>query len=375
MPKKGSFLNIQFTQQGDSAVGTAAMPVLGKVDFRGIFDKNNNRIEGAFLKAGKAVALITGHPFDTTRNYYESLYPQIMALAQAPIYSPALLQISEWKTFSGELKSLTKKAHDDMELFLGFSLNSQKLHFSHFNLVMHQDNSESTEDISVQTPDVIFEEKDLRTGYVKINNFSSIQEKIQKIFPSTVSGNYQNLIVDLRGNPGGGLEAALEMAKYVLKDSVLIGYFPTNKFLPAARDVVYLSQLPLTTATTTEAFIEEMNTTAGKTLTAPKPQNEVFQGRLYILTNNKTASTCEPIVYVLKNKQGATVVGQATAGAMLSASYFTIEGKYKLVLPVADFYDYDGRRLEKSGVEPNIAAPAGEDALTKVMAQIAAGRE
>ena len=52
---------------------------------------------------------------------------------------------------------------------------------------------------------------------------------------------------------------------------------------------------------------------------------------------------------------------------MLSASYFTVEGKYKLVFPVADFYAYDVKRLEEVWVEPTIDLPAGKDAPEKVL--------
>ncbi len=370
IPKKGSFLNFKVEQKGDSTTGIATMPMLGKVEFRGVLNEGQNLLQGAFYKEGKAIAQVEGHRSQTSRNNYERLYPKIMELAQANLYSRELLTTSPWKDFTKELKTLTTKAHDDIELFLGFSLGSQKLPFSHFNLVLQEESSKAEKETPAIDSDVVFEAKSANTGYLKIKNFSSTQDQIAAVMPGIVAKNWSNLIIDLRDNGGGGVEAAMELAKFLLKDSVLIGYFPTNKFGPAEKTVATLSQLPVTKATTTEAFIEEMKTTAGKTLTAPKPQNPVFAGKLYMLTNKNTASTCEPVAYVLKNKQGAILVGQTTAGAMLSASYFTIEGKYKLVLPVADFYAYDGKRLEKVGVEPNIVVPAEEDALAKVMAVI-----
>ena len=346
------------------------MPLFGKVEFRGFLDESQSLLQGVFSKDGKIIGQVEGHRSDTTRNNYERLYPKILELAQAYIYSRNIILTPHWEQFTRKLRHLTTKAHDDIELFLGFSINSQQLPFSHFNLVLQKDIEEAEAEMPIVDSDVVFEAKSVSTGYLKLKNFSSTQAKIATLMPGIISKNYSNLIIDLCNNGGGGLEPALELAKYLLKDSVLIGYFPTNKFGAAEKNVATLSQLPVTTVTTTEAFIEEMKTTVGKTLTAPKPQNPVFGGKLYILTNNKTASTCEPIVYVLKNKQDAVVVGQTTAGAMLSASYFTIEGKYKLVLPVADFYAYDGKRLEKVGVAPTIVVPAGGDALAKVMAGI-----
>lgn len=87
------------------------------------------------------------------------------------------------------------------------------------------------------------------------------------------------------------------------------------------------------------------------------------------MTNSKTASACETIVYVLKNTKRATIVGSNTAGAMLSAAPFQIFGKYKLILPIADFYTFDGIRLDQIGVAPDIETEP-ENALEKVVTLI-----
>src|SRR5690606_31447505 len=110
-------------------------------------------------------------------------------------------------------------------------------------------------------------------------------------------------------------------------------------------------KLPVAIPQTTAEFIEDLKSGEGAKLVFAKPDNKVFSGNLYILTNGNTGSTCEPLVYVLKHNKRATIIGENTAGAMLSASYFDISGKYKLVLPIADFYTYDGVRLEGVGVK------------------------
>ena len=102
-----------------------------------------------------------------------------------------------------------------------------------------------------------------------------------------------------------------------------------------------------------------------------KPSNPVFTGKLYILTNGNTASTCEPIAYALKSTKKATIIGERTRGAMLSASPFVVSGKYLLMLPVGDFYTHDGVRLDKAGVAPDVEVKSA-DALTKALELIQA---
>ena len=96
------------------------------------------------------------------------------------------------------------------------------------------------------------------------------------------------------------------------------------------------------------------------------PHTNAFKGNVYILTSNKTASTCEPIVDALKRSGRATIVGENTAGAMLSAAMFQVSGKYHLFLPIADYYNADLQRLDQVGVKPDIEVKA-DDALDHVL--------
>jgi len=360
LPKKGIFVTLKGTQKGDSLIGNAKVAVLGNLKFKGVL--KGNELNGDLLKDDNTnVATLNGVQTSETEINYESLYQKIVEITQNNIYSKDVLQTKEWKKFQKKLKKLCKNAQDDVELFLGFNLLKSNLTFSHYNLILQQEATETVEDEEKEAT-VIFEEKTPETAYLKIKNFSSSQKEIADIFPKiTENKNYKNLIVDLRGNTGGGLEAAFEFGKHILNQETEVGYFTTNKF-----NTKDFSELPVTKAKTTDGFIEELKNGKGAKMVIPKSNNVVFSGKLYLLTDGKTASTCEPIVYVLKNTKRATIVGANTAGAMLSASYFEISGKYKLVLPLADFYTYDGVRLDQVGVAPDIETEP-ENALDKVL--------
>ena len=71
----------------------------------------------------------------------------------------------------------------------------------------------------------------------------------------------------------------------------------------------------------------------------------------------------------MKEKKIATIVGKNTAGAMLSGAFFNLDTKYKLFLPIADFYTFDGIRLDKLGVKPDIET-LSEEALNKALEMI-----
>ena len=366
-PKKGILITINGIQKGDSLLGNAFFPVLGKMKFKGILTKNF--LSGDLIMNDTLViGTLTGTRTNENRLDFNYLYPTIIDTIHTNIYSKDVLQTKEWSNFSVQLKKLCNKAYDDLELYIGFSMLSSQLPFSHLNLMMQEERTDFDDgEPTTNEPTVFFEEKDNHTAYLRVANFSSSEKELSEIFPQIVNNkNYQNLIIDLRNNGGGGIEAANEFGRHIISEPIDIGYFVTNKLEYAGFDAALFETLPEAKPQTTDQFISDLKSGRGAKLVFSKSESPVFSGKIYVLTNSRTASTCEPIVYLLKEKKLATIVGENTAGAMLSAALFDIGGKYKLFLPLADFYTYDGVRLDGVGVKPDIET-SSEDALNKVL--------
>lgn len=362
-PKKGIVVTIKGERKGDSLYGTTKIPMIGQLKFKGILTEN--ALNGEFSQDGTAIGILKGIKSKDDRINYAYLYPKILEITNKNMYSKSALQTKDWKQFQKKLKKLLSTIHDDIELFLGFSFLSSKLPFTHYTLFVSQE-IETSEKEKEKEKTVIFEEKNSNTAYLKIKNFSSSQKELTAILPKIVEKKYENLIVDLRNNGGGGIEAASELAKYIGDKDIEVGYFLTNKMQYSGFQPELLQMLPEIETKSTHEFISNLKSGKGLKLVFKKNNNPVFSGNLYILTNGKTASTCEPIVYALKKSKTATIIGEKTRGAMLAASFYQISEKYLLFLPFADFYTYDGVRLEGVGVEPNIETTS-EEALQKAL--------
>lgn len=365
VPKKGTIVTISGTKQADSLIGQTAIPMFGKLGFKGILKEGT--LSGELLNtAGEAVGTVKGTSSKEEKMDYSELYPKVMTTIKENIYSKEVLQTPEWKQFEKKLAKLFHKSHDDIELFFGFSILSQKLPFTHLNFLITQDTSDN---MGTAVPDksVFFEEKNPSTAYLQIKNFSTSADELTEILPKIVENTaYKNLIIDLRNNGGGGIDAAFAFAKYIVTEDLEVGYFPTNKLAYSGFQPELFNKLPEMQPKSTNEFGNELRVTPGVKLIFKKPSNPVFTGKLYILTNGNTASTCEPIVYALKSDKRATIIGERTRGAMLSAFPFVVSGKYLLILPIGDFYTYDGVRLDKAGVAPDIEVKS-EEALTKAL--------
>lgn len=371
-PKKGIIITITGQQKKDSLFGETKIPMIGKLKFQGMV--KNDSLSGEFLNSeGTSIGTLHGVNSTEDKISYQYLYPLLMKVVQENIYSKDALQNKDWQKFEKQIKALCNDAHDDIELYLGFNILAQKLPFTHLTLAILQETSGDEDAPGIQKS-VIFEEKNSTTAYLQVKNFSTSATELEEILPKIVANPaYKNLIIDLRDNGGGGISPAFALAKYITTEDVEVGYFPTNKLSYSGYQPELFKTLPELQPKGTKEFGDELRRSPGVKLTFKKPTNPVFTGNLYVLENGRTGSTCEPIVYLLKNRKKATIIGERSYGGMLAASPFTVSGKYTLMIPIADFYTYDGVRLDKVGVEPDIAVKS-DDALNKALEIINNGK-
>ncbi len=365
LPKKGTIVTIKGQRQQDSLFGDTRIPMFGKLKFKGSL--KNEILSGTFFnEKGESMGTLQGNSSTESKINYEELSAKLIQTLKENIYSTRELQTKEWKSFEKKTTKLSRAAQDDIELFFGFNMLAQKLPFTHVNFLIAQDTAGMMSAKSSERS-VFFEEKNSSTAYLQIKNFSSSEKELDSILPKIVENSaYKNLIIDLRNNGGGGVGAAFALAKYIVTEDMDIGYFPTNKLNYNGFEPEVFKTLPELQPKSTLEFGNELRRSPGVKMVFKKPTNAVFKGQLYVLTNGGTASTCEPIVYALKSRKKAIIVGEKTYGGMLSASPFVVSGKYLLLLPIGDFYTNDGQRLDKVGVEPNVQVKSA-DALKKVM--------
>lgn len=359
MPKSGILLKMQdgkiihLNEETDSLFGTFGIPMIGLKCFKGI--EKSNIITGRLYDEGLPFASLKGVRIDNSFTYnYTDLVHKILDTTEKYLFDKSLLNGNKWRKFERKTTKLARKAIDDPEMFFGVALLSTKLPFSHFNLLlMSPQQNESL--LKASSNNVVWKEINSQTVLIEIKSFGGEADEMDSVFMQILKHAYTNLIIDLRNNPGGGLQAGIALGKYLSNKEINAGYFVTNKWFSDFnnRQNPKFESLPATQATTTSEFIEELKNSNGKNLIL-KPGKDVFNGRIYVLTSHKTASTCEPIVYALKSNKLATIVGEKTAGAMLSAALIQLNESYCLFLPIADYYTADKKRLDQLGVKPDI---------------------
>jgi carboxyl-terminal processing protease len=173
------------------------------------------------------------------------------------------------------------------------------------------------------------------------------------------------LIVDLRGNTGGGI-GGLRLMSYLTPGKLEVGYSLTRKRRERGyrrEELTRFGRIPSHKATllwlaARYAFVEKSILVVTEGLGARR-----FHGRVVLLVNEHTASAGEMVSAFAEENNLATIVGTKTPGRLLSGSAFKVGHGYILGLPVAAYLTWQGRMLENNGIVPSVVADLSREAL------------
>lgn len=163
-----------------------------------------------------------------------------------------------------------------------------------------------------------------RVGLIKLVNF---QKNTAQVFEKSLWQLHQqgmrSLIIDLRGNPGGLLTAAVDVADLFVHRGVLVstkGRNPREDFIHQARQNGTWQNLPVT-----------------------------------VLIDHDSASASEILAGALSDQQRATVVGETSYGKGSVQGIFPLGASGGgLRLTTAKFYSPSGQAISNHGVKPHV---------------------
>lgn len=163
-------------------------------------------------------------------------------------------------------------------------------------------------------------------AYIRISNFQTHTaedlrkslEKLKKENENSLSG----LILDLRNNPGGILNAAVGVSDLFL-DNGLIVY--------------------------TEGRIKDSQLT----FTA-KPSDMLKNAPIIVLVNGGSASASEIVAGALQDHERAIIMGERTFGKGSVQTILPMNEEAALKLTTARYFTPSGRSIQASGIEPDI---------------------
>jgi hypothetical protein len=368
--KHGSLINISNCKisqvEGKLTLDGIFSSALGNLYFKGYLFNDTihaKLLNSSMLERGSitAVRTIKELPLDD----YPNIIKDALKTAESNIFDPQIIKSSQWKDFKENIQEFAPFAGDDIDIVFAFFYFSRNLPFSHFALLKPDSIHKYKNNETIKN----FEFKELSPEIVllKINSLAGTSEEVDAIFQKMNKHNYKNLIIDLQDNPGGSINAGLRLAQYLFDSTIYGGIFLTKRWFEHNNNPPNINEYSIFQVIDEANFSMLMNGIHNDIGIALKiiPLAEKFNGNLYVLINDKTASTCEPLVYGLKYYKRAVIIGTKTAGAMLNGEMFSLKNNFSLFLPTADYYTIDGKRIDRIGVEPDINIKTG--ALEKAL--------
>jgi carboxyl-terminal processing protease len=161
-------------------------------------------------------------------------------------------------------------------------------------------------------------------GYVKIIQFQGqTTEELEKALKGLEAKGMKKMILDLRNDPGGLLDASVDVS---------------SKFLPKDSLVVYLQGRQKTDR-------KDFLTTSSET---PR------EYPIVVLVNTGSASASEIVAGALQDSKRAIIIGTQTFGKGSVQTVFPLEGGGGIRLTTAKYYTPSGRSIQTVGITPDI---------------------
>ncbi len=168
---------------------------------------------------------------------------------------------------------------------------------------------------------------DKNYGYVRISSFQSatgenLKEGLAALKKEN-GGNLSGLILDLRNNPGGVLNAAVEVSDAFMKNGL----------------IVY---------TKGRIANSEMRFNAA-------PDDLIDEAPMVVLINAGSASASEIVAGALQDSKRAIIMGEKSFGKGSVQTILPTSNGSAVKLTTARYYTPSGRSIQAEGIEPDIA--------------------
>lgn len=163
-------------------------------------------------------------------------------------------------------------------------------------------------------------------GYLRISSFqSNTTEGVEKALKTLVNDNkdaLKGLVLDLRDNPGGVLNAAVGVSDVFLKEG----------------EIVY-----------TEGRVADSNMRYNAS-----PDDLIDGAPLVVLVNQGSASASEIVAGALQDHKRALIIGTKTFGKGSVQTVLPLDETTGLKLTTARYFTPSGRSIQAKGIDPDI---------------------
>jgi carboxyl-terminal processing protease len=183
----------------------------------------------------------------------------------------------------------------------------------------------------IETPSVTWRvlEEDPTIGYVQLTAFTErSNDELNEAFDELAAQGVKSYIFDLRGNGGGLLEAAVDIASQFLKEGVVVREDRQNE---------------------------------GERVYDVRGGGKAPDQPLVVLVNGGTASASEIVAGALQDYDRATLIGERTFGKGSVQLIYELSDRSRLHVTVAKWFTPNNNAIDGTGLTPDVEVLFSEE--------------
>jgi len=189
-----------------------------------------------------------------------------------------------------------------------------------------------------------------KVGYISVSQFDTVTAgQFKEAIADLEKQGMEKMIVDLRNNPGGVVDAVVSMVDYILPDDLVIEGDPN--LVKTKKDKTLLLYMADKNGEGEQYYASD-----GHKVDVP----------MAVLVNGQSASASEVFSGALKAYDKAELVGTKTFGKGIVQTLFPLDQGTAIKMTVAHYYTPSGLDLHGKGLEPDVEVELNEELKTKI---------
>lgn len=202
-------------------------------------------------------------------------------------------------------------------------------------LTILRNGDQKTQDITIkrdtiEIKSVIYEKKEGGIGYIRITKFAEDTTKeFNKATATAIADGTKGMVIDVRNNPGGFLNVAVEIA---------------SKFIPKGEVVVW-----------------EKGRNGDKEAFKALGGDSLSEIPVVVLTNEGSASASEILAGALRDDKGSKLVGKKSFGKGSVQQLEQLSDGSSLRITIAKWLTPSGQSIHEVGLSPDVEVEFTED--------------
>ncbi|MCI8887767.1 MAG: S41 family peptidase [Hungatella sp.] len=218
----------------------------------------------------------------------------------------------------------------------------------------------SIERRQIEIPTVEHEMLEDQVGYIYVMQFDQVTgQQFKTAVDDLESQGMEKLIVDLRDNPGGLLDAVVEMLAYVLPEDKMEGMLVYTADKDGKGDRFFCK----------DGTIQYESDYRQHNSAYPVEDNHELDIPLAVLVNGNSASASEVFTGAIQDYEAGVVVGTQTFGKGIVQSLLPLGDGTAIKLTTAHYYTPSGFDLHGVGLAPDVEVDLDEELKTKAVVE------